>query len=486
MAAIDSLLRVINSQNADALALAADQIPKLSRGGLIQPLSMPPVPAAMLETFASEIFTPAQLAEAGPITVDYGEFTATVASTAGGRTLAFKTRPLGARAAVPPPPASQPAAPPAAPAPPPPAGVSISPSRSLAAWLSRAVEEKAADLIVSARLGARLRLADTLLELQGDAPGDEDLLALLAPALTATNREQLERHGATDLAFVWSAAAGERPTRFRVNLFRQAHGLAAAFRPIRRDPPSLADLDLPETLTRLVGFPNGLVLVVGPTGSGKSTTLVALIEHLNRGTPRHVITLEDPIEYELQSRRALIHQRELGAHVDSFDAGLRAALREAPDVILVGEMRDRATISAALTAAETGHLVLSTLHAAGAAMAVERIVDVFPEHQQRQVRGQLAGVLRAILTQHLLPRSGGGRVPAIELALATSAVTALIRDGKTHQIASAIQTGREDGMIPLDRSLAERVERRQVTIEAASAVTSDGGAQLRELLRPRR
>jgi twitching motility protein PilT len=273
--------------------------------------------------------------------------------------------------------------------------------------------------------------------------------------------------------------------RFRINLFRQATGLAAVFRPVRRAPPALADLRLPAGLDRLVAYPNGLVLVTGPCGSGKSTTLAALIEHVNRTSARHVITIEDPIEYEYTPARALVHQRELGAHLDSFESGLRAALREAPDIILVGEMRDRATIAAALTAAETGHLVLSTLHAGGAAMAVERVIDVFPEHQQRQVRGQLAGALRAILTQHLLPTVGGERLPAVELMLATAATSSIIRDGKTHQLASAIQTGRDDGMIPLDRSLADLVEARQVTVEVAASVTLDGGAQLRQLLRGR-
>jgi twitching motility protein PilT len=220
---------------------------------------------------------------------------------------------------------------------------------------------------------------------------------------------------------------------------------------------------------------------------------VALVEQLNREHARHIVTLEDPIEFEYRSQRSLVHQRELGVHVDSFETGLRAALREAPDVILVGEMRDRATIAAAITAAETGHLVLSSLHAASAPMAVDRVIDAFPEHQQRQVRTQLAGTLRAVLTQHLVPsaQSPGGRVPAIDLMMNTSAVAAHIRDGKNHQLASAIQTGRDEGMIPLDRSLAELVEARAVAYEAALALTSDGGLQLRELLgtgaaRPRR
>jgi twitching motility protein PilT len=478
MAAIDSLLRVLTSRNADALALAADQAPKMTRAGATEPLTMPPLSAQLLETFLGEVLSAEQQAEAraqGSVTTDYGEFSATARFAAGRWTLAFKKRPpaRGAVAAAAPPP---PPPPPLSWGAPPPPAVGGDPAR----WLARALAENATDLILSTGRPARLRVGGALVELPGDPPAERDLLELLAPALTPAAREHLAKDGAADVALVWDGA--DPPARFRVNLFRQAHGLAAALRPIRRDPPALADLDLPESLARLAGFPNGLVLVVGPTGSGKSTTLVALVEHLNRTAARHVITLEDPIEFEHGPGRALVHQREVGAHIESFEAGLRAALREAPDVILVGEMRDRPTIAAALTAAETGHLVLSTLHAAGAAMAVERIVDAFPEHQQRQVRGQLAGTLRAILTQHLLPRAGGGLVPAIELALGTPALAALVREGKTHQIATVIQTGRDEGMIPLDRSLAERVEKGKVTVEAATAVTSDAGAQLRVLL----
>jgi twitching motility protein PilT len=310
---------------------------------------------------------------------------------------------------------------------------------------------------------------------------------VLAFALSDAHRAALAQHGSADLAFVWHGH------RFRVNLFRQTGGLAAAFRPVRHDPPTLAELGLPASLARLARFPNGIVLVTGPTGSGKSTTLVALVEQLNRESARHIVTLEDPIEYEYRSQRSLVHQRELGVHIDSFETGLRAALREAPDVILLGEMRDRATIAAAMTAAETGHLVLSSLHAGSAAMAVDRIIDVFPEHQQRQMRAQLAGTLRAVLTQHLLPATTPGTPrPATQHSMSTVATAALIRDGKTHQLASAIQTGRDDGMIPLDRSLADLIEARAVAYETAVALTPDAGLQLRELLtapppaRPRR
>jgi twitching motility protein PilT len=214
--------------------------------------------------------------------------------------------------------------------------------------------------------------------------------------------------------------------------------------------------------------------VTGPTGSGKSTTLAALVEHLNRTADRHVITLEDPIEYLYEPRRCLIHQRELGHHVESFAAGLRAALREDPDVILVGEMRDRDTIAAALTAAETGHLVLSTLHSANPWMSIDRMIDVFPPEQQRQVRLQLSDVLRAIVSQHLLPSTTARlRVPAFEKLHVTSGVASQIREGKLHQIQTSIQTGRDNGMVSLERNLAELLRAQRISPEIARAAAHD-------------
>ncbi len=537
MAAVDSLIRLIAAQNADSLLLASDQVPRLTRAGATRPLSMPPVGAAMMETFVAEVLTPEQIAEAGSagaVSVERGEFIATVKRQDGGWAMSFVKRAparagtaaatdrgaaaatdRGAAAAIDRGAAASshhatPAAPaaPRAPAPaltPTPATARAEPARAaseprlapaaaaptgevshelLDRWLRRAVDERATDLIVSSGQGARLRVPGGLVDLPGGAIADDEIAALAEPWLTEPQRGALAAHGSTDFAFVWrDPGAGGPGHRFRVNLFRQGGGLAAVFRPVRRDPPALADLGLPESLGRLARYPNGLVLVTGPSGAGKSTTLVALVEQLNREQPRHVLTIEDPIEYEYRSQLALVHQRELGTHVDSFEAGLRAALRESPDVILVGEMRDRATIAAAMTAAETGHLVLSSLHAGSAAMAVDRVIDVFPEHQQRQVRGTLAGTLRAVVTQHLLPSTTpGGRVPAVELMVATPAVASLIRDGKTHQLASAIQTGRDDGMIPLDRSLADLVDAGAVAFETAVAATLDGGLQLRELL----
>jgi twitching motility protein PilT len=277
-----------------------------------------------------------------------------------------------------------------------------------------------------------------------------------------------------DLAWQAPALDDEGPQRFRVNVFTQAHGLAVALRPVSRRAPSLPELNLPESVGNLANVSGGLVLVVGPTGSGKSSTLAAMVETVNRTRNRHILTIEDPIEFVYQTRRCLIHQREVGAHVESFAAGLRAALRESPDVILVGEMRDRETIAMALTAAETGHLVLSTLHSGSAPMAIDRVVDIFPEHQQGQVRQELAGSLRAVLTQQLLPGvRPGTRFPAIELLTVNYAVAALIREGKTHQLSTQIQTGREDGMIAFEASLFELVRAGRVSREVATAAARD-------------
>ena len=270
--------------------------------------------------------------------------------------------------------------------------------------------------------------------------------------------ERLRVKGSADLAHSVPGLS-----RFRVNVYRQRGNYAAACRVLSSRIPTLDELfpHAPGTaavMRRFAELPRGLVLVTGPTGSGKSTTLAAMVDHINRTSERHVITLEDPIEYMHRHARGVVNQREVGEDVESFAEGLRAALREDPDVILVGEMRDLETIATAITAAETGHLVLSTLHTNTAAETVERIIDVFPPHQQQQVRVQLAGVLQGVLSQQLLPRKDGrGRVCAVEVLVATHAVRALIREGKPHQIPSAIQTGASEGMVPMDRALADLV-----------------------------
>ena len=347
--------------------------------------------------------------------------------------------------------------------------------------LGEAVARGASDLFLSTGRPARWRIHGVLSTLgegiPGEGiPGEGELEALLAGQLTARARARLAEHGSVDMAFGLPAAGGGVAVRFRVSLFREEQGLAAAFRVLRPRAPTLEELGLPPSVMRLVEHRHGLVLMVGPTGSGKSTTLAGLIEQLNGTVARHVITIEDPIELRYVPRRCLIHQREVGAHVSSFADGIRSALRSSPDVILVGEMRDPETIAAALTAAETGHLVLSTLHCGTAGMAVDRIVDAFPEARQNQVRLQLSDVLRSVVSQRLLPATGGGRVPALEILHVTRAVASLIREGRGHQIESLIQTGRDAGMVPLARSLAELVRAGRVSVAAAMEAADDPAA----------
>ncbi len=257
--------------------------------------------------------------------------------------------------------------------------------------------------------------------------------------------------------------------RQRVNIFRQNSSLAAAIRLLNDHIPTMSELKLPPVLKRLADEPLGLVLVTGPTGSGKSTTLASMIDYISKSRQCHIITIEDPIEYMYEdNNKALIHQREVGRDVLSFADALRSALREDPDVILVGEMRDFETISAAITAAETGHLVFSTLHTTGAARTVDRIIDVFPPHQQSQIRTQLAGVLKGVITQQLVPLADkSGRVAATEIMVSTDAVQNLVREGKCHQLNSVIQSGGALGMQTMEANLAALVRSRQITMQAA-------------------
>lgn len=259
-------------------------------------------------------------------------------------------------------------------------------------------------------------------------------------------------------------------TRHRVNIFRRQDKLCAAIRIINDNVPSMDELKLPEVFKNLAILPRGLILVTGPTGSGKSTTLASIIDYINTNRSCHILTVEDPIEYVYETKKALINQREVGHDVDSFSGALRSSLREDPDVILVGEMRDFETISAAITAAETGHLVLSTLHTVGAASTIDRIIDVFPSHSQQQIRTQLAGVLKAVITQQLLPRaSGQGRVPAFEIMMCTDAVLSMIRENKCFQLEGVIQTGSSQGMVTMDDSLRRLMAQGEIDLMTATS-----------------
>lgn len=266
------------------------------------------------------------------------------------------------------------------------------------------------------------------------------------------------------------SVAVEGTSRFRVNVLLEKNGVEAVLRVIAAKIPAPDDILLPPTITDLVNTPRGLILVTGPTGSGKSTTLACLINLINQKFHHHILTIEDPIEFVYENKNSVVRQREIGQQSRSFAAALRHALRQDPDVVLIGEMRDLETISAALTMAETGHLVFGTLHTTDAAQTIDRIIDVFPAHQQQQVRTQLSSVLRAVVCQTLLPRlNGKGRIAAREVMLVNSAVSNMIREGKTHQIYGAIDTGVRAGMVSLDRALSELVKKGFVSVEDALA-----------------
>jgi len=339
---------------------------------------------------------------------------------------------------------------------------------SLERLLTEMIRRQASDLVLVPGSRPMLRVAGELLRLDAPEVDEASVRELFEPHLGERSRAQLERLGATDLSLRLTGAGGTSAWRLRVNLQRQRGELAAAIRALPRAIPALADLGLPDSLADLVRPARGLVLVCGPTGSGKSTTLAALVDLLNREQARHVITIEDPVEYEHASRRSVVEQVEVGSDAPSFSAALRAALRRDPDVLLVGEMRDLETMSITVTAAETGHLVLATLHTHDSAQAVHRIVDSYPAEQQTQVRQQLALSLTAIVCQQLLPAiDGRGRVPAVELLVATYAVRNHIRQGALHRLYNEIQSGRRLGMATLEASLAALVSSGRVSAEEA-------------------
>jgi twitching motility protein PilT len=288
------------------------------------------------------------------------------------------------------------------------------------------------------------------------------LQTLLHAITPESNRKEFEETSDTDFAY-----ALEGKARFRVNIFRDRLGLGAVLRQIPEQIPSFEDLRLPEVLRKVVDLQKGLILVTGPTGSGKSTTLAALVDLVNRSRNDHIITIEDPIEFVHESKKCLVHQREVHTHTGSFKRALRAALREDPDIVLVGEMRDLETTSIAIETAETGHLVFGTLHTTTAPSTVERLVDQFPGDRQGQIRMMLSESLYAVIAQTLLKKIGGGRIAAFEILLCNAAVSNLIREGKTFQIPSAMQTGRREGMIRLNDSLFSLVESKLVEPEEA-------------------
>lgn len=336
--------------------------------------------------------------------------------------------------------------------------------------LSAVIGMRGSDLHVAAGKAPMVRVSGALRPVRNVGIwSGEDVRAILSSAMSAEQRARFEQ----DLELDFAYALGEQ-ARFRVNVYRQREEWGAAFRLIPTEIKTFDDLGLPPSLGSFADLPRGLVLVTGPTGSGKSTTLAALIDRANETRADHIMTIEDPIEFVHTSKTALVNQREVGTDTRSFEAALKHVLRQDPDIILLGELRDLESISVALTAAETGHLVFATLHTSDAAQSIDRMVDVFPAHQQQQVRMQLSLVLQGVVCQTLVPRADGqGRAVAVEVLRVTPAIGNLIRQGKTSQLFTAMQTGSSLGMQTMDQHLAELIDAGTITVEAATSKAQD-------------
>jgi twitching motility protein PilT len=344
--------------------------------------------------------------------------------------------------------------------------------------LKAAVRNDASDLLISAGMPPLLRIHGELFEVSGGALSGRDTQRLLFGILNPYQRAAFEQDKEIDFALSIETDSGEGTPevqrRFRVNGFYQKGQISCALRVIPDRIPPPEELGLPRVLVSLAEKEHGLILVTGPTGHGKTTTLASLVDHINGRQACHIITIEDPIEYVHRSKQALVEQREVHADTKSFHTALKYILRQSPDVILIGEMRDQETIAAALTAAETGHLVLATLHTNDAVQTVDRVIDVFPAHQQNQIRAQLASCLLGVFAQRLLSRRDGkGRLAVFEIMIANTPIRALIRDRKTHQIPAAMETNAKDGMATFERSLRELYENGTISREVVTSILGD-------------
>jgi twitching motility protein PilT len=503
MARIDSILGIVRQQGANELRVGVDREPRMFAGGVRKKLSIPATSEETLRTLLGEILSPEREAEmrtrgSAQMSYDAGPL-GTYSVTLTARDAGFEVVLLSATALVgqvAPPAAAQPLKPalpearsgnlapraqpplPAAPVQPqaPPAPIAERPpltaataSDRLEQLLRRAIALTASDLHLAERETPFVRVDGTLARL--DAHDDEPIedLAALLP-LDSAMWSRVRGGDSVDLALEVPGAG-----RVRVHVYPSASGPVAAIRLLPPAAPSFASLNMPFAFDDLIDLPHGLVLVCGAAGSGKSTTLAALAEEALHRRSLVLVTLEDPIEYTLTpSPTSLLRRRQIGRDVRDFATGLRDSLRADPELLLLGELRDPETIALALTAAETGHLVLASMHSGSAASAVERIIDAFPAARQQQVRLQLAESLRAIVAQRLLRRARGeGRIPAVEVLRVTRAVASLIREGRTAQIASALQSGRREGMIALERCLADRVQAGEVRLEDAYAAAND-------------
>ena len=329
--------------------------------------------------------------------------------------------------------------------------------------LEEVIKKKASDLHLQVGLPPMLRVDGALIPVNGTEPLTEETLEALVFAILDEDQKQILLK---DKEFDFSFAFGDLG-RFRVNAFHERGNLAAALRLIPNEILSIEQLGLPPIVNKFADYPRGLVLVTGPTGSGKSTSLAALVNKINHERATHIVTIEDPIEFTHKSIKSVIVQREVHYDTYSFSAALRSSLRQDPDVVLIGEMRDLETISSAITIAETGHLVFATLHTNSAAQSIDRMIDVFPPHQQPQIRSQLANILMAICSQRLIPSIGGGRIAAAEILVATPAVRNIIREGKSHQLEAVIQTGAEFGMQSMEKTIVTLIHNGTITYEEA-------------------
>ena len=337
--------------------------------------------------------------------------------------------------------------------------------------LEEVVRRRASDLHLQVSLPPMIRIDGSLMPIPGtDVLDDATVSKLIFAILDDDQHQVLLRDKEFDFSFAFGTLG-----RFRVNAFHERGSLAAALRLIPNEIKSIGELGMPAAVAEFANYPRGLVLVTGPTGSGKPTSLAAIVDKINSEKSAHIITIEDPIEFTHKSKKSVVVQREVHYDTYSFSAALRSSLRQDPDVVLIGEMRDLETISAAITIAETGHLVFATLHTNSASQSVDRMIDVFPPHQQPQVRAQLSNILMAICSQRLVPAIDGGRVVASEILIANSAVRNIIREGKSYQLDAVIQTGAELGMQTMDRTLAGLVQAGTVTYEEARNYAVDLG-----------
>lgn len=331
---------------------------------------------------------------------------------------------------------------------------------SLEHLLRLTVEKKGSDLHIVVGMPPCIRIDGDIVKQDFPPMSPADVESTLMQVLSEKNKRDLRENLELDISY-----SVPRCARFRGNVIVQRGTLAAVFRAIPFEIPTLDRLGLPADVRRLCSLPRGLILVTGPTGSGKSTTLAAMINHMNMNYEYNIVTVEDPIEFLHSHKRSIIRQRELGGDTLSFNNALRTVLRHDPDVIMIGEMRDPESISIALTAAETGHLVLSTLHTQTAPLTIARIIDSFPSEQQNQIRSQLSNTLRAVISQQLMPRVGGGRVSAVEYMVDTPAIRNMIREGKDHQIYSTMQTAQKEGMQTMDQALLKLLREQKITRE---------------------